>query len=93
MESDKLTAVVEKLVLKLEQVKIKEYVEMLEHPGRLIFLNFLLGVGRGVGAAVGFSIVSVVLIYFLKHLMVLNLPVISDFIAQIVKLVSLKLGY
>ncbi|NYE58279.1 DUF5665 domain-containing protein [Carboxydothermus ferrireducens] len=93
MERDNIAEAVEKLVVKLEQVKIKEYVEMLENPGRLIFLNFLLGIGRGIGAAIGFSVVSVVLIYLLKHLLVLNLPVISDFIAKIIQLVNLRLGY
>jgi len=93
VDQEHLQESAEKLVAKLEQVKIKEYVEMLEHPGRLIFLNFLLGIGRGVGAALGFSFVSVLLILILKQLVVLNLPVISDFIAKIVTLVNLRLGY
>jgi len=77
----------EELIARMERLNLAEYVEMLHDPKRLIWTNFLAGTARGIGMAVGFTLLSALLIYFLKHLVRLNLPVISDFIADLIRMV------
>lgn len=42
-------------IQKLERSRIAEYTELLNRPWRLIWLNILSGVAKGVGIAIGFT--------------------------------------
>ncbi|MEW5762304.1 MAG: DUF5665 domain-containing protein [Bacillota bacterium] len=79
------------LSIAMEKMKLAEYVALLERPYRLLYINFLTGIARGLGIAVGFAILGAVILYFLQKLVMLNLPGISTFIATIVRLVQLRL--
>lgn len=80
------------LALSMEKMKLAEYVSLLEHPWQLMYINFIAGLARGVGIAVGFTILGAVLLYFLRMLVVLNLPWIGGIIAEIVQMVQMKIG-
>lgn len=84
----KLEGLVKKLSLDLEKMKLAEYVELLNNPKKLLWINFISGIARGLGTAIGFSILFALLLYFLQKIVVLNLPLISDFIADIVRMVQ-----
>lgn len=77
----------EELVARMERLNLAEYVEMLRDPKRLFWINFLAGAARGLGMAIGFTLLGALIIYFLQRLVLLNLPVISDFIADIIRMV------
>ncbi len=83
---------ISELAEKMEKMKLAEYVQLLNNPWRLLYINFLAGLARGVGIAVGFTILGAVVLYFLKVLVMLNLPLISEFLAEIVRMVQLKVG-
>lgn len=87
-EYDQLEQITEKLTRTMEKTRIAEYVQYLEHPGRLLWTNFLIGVARGLGSTIGLAIVVGFLIFFLQKLLLLNLPVISDFIADFILMVQ-----
>lgn len=78
----------EELVTRIESLRLAEYVELLHDPRRLWRVNFLAGLARGLGTAVGFTILGAFLLYLLQRLVLLNLPLIGDFIAEIVRLVQ-----
>ena len=82
---------IDELGVALEKMKLAEYVELLNRPSRLFYINFFAGVARGFGMAVGFAILGALLIYTLQKLQVLNLPVIGGLIAEIVKIVQTNL--
>lgn len=86
--SDKL----DELGKQLERVQIADYVSLLNSPKRLVKLNILTGIARGVGIAIGFTIFTAAIIYILQKLGALNLPIIGDFIAEIVRIVQSQLG-
>ena len=73
---------------RLENLKLAEYIELLNSPVKFFWINFLAGIARGVGFALGMTVLAAIILYFLQQLMVLNLPVIGDFIAEIVKIVQ-----
>jgi hypothetical protein len=70
---------------------ISEYVQLMNSPRKLIFRNILAGIARGVGYAIGFSVFLVTSLYILRALGKLNLPIIGDYIADIVKIVQAQL--
>jgi len=80
------------LAIKIEKMKLAEYVQLLDNPRRLMYINFIAGLARGVGIAIGFTILGAVVLYFLRILVMLNLPLIGSFIAEIVRMVQLKVG-
>lgn len=77
------------LVDYLQSLNLAEYVGLSQKPRRLIALNFVIGVARGFGMAVGFTLLGALGIYVLRQLNVLNLPGIGDFIAQLLEYVEL----
>lgn len=81
------------LAVAMEKMKLAEYVHLLERPWRLMYVNFLAGLARGVGTALGFTILAALVVYILRWLVMLHLPGISGFIAEIVRMVQLRLGY
>jgi hypothetical protein len=68
-----------------------EYVMYLQDRRRLLLTNFLAGMMRGMGFAVGFSILGAVVVLVIQHLALANLPGIGAFFAEIVKMVQLKM--
>lgn len=82
----------ENLARYFETLRIARYMELLEKPGRLIATNFVAGIARGLGIAIGASLVFALILAFLKQLIVLNIPLIGDFIADIVQIVEKRTG-
>ncbi|MNO15215.1 hypothetical protein D3C76_48760 [compost metagenome] len=75
----------------LEKSNILEYTQLLNRPWRLIWTNLLSGTARGVGIAIGFTFFAATIIYVLQLLGALNLPIIGDYIADIVRIVQRQL--
>jgi len=82
---------IERLAVNIEKLNLAEYLDVLRNPKRLLYLNFLGGIARGFGMAVGFTLLGALALYILQRLVVLRLPIIGDFIADIVKIVQVEL--
>lgn len=76
------------LLQEMEKFNLAGYMQLLNNPLRFFWLNFLGGVGRGVGVAIGATIVAAIVLSFLRRLVVLNLPIIGDYIAELVQIVQ-----
>lgn len=81
-----------KLASRLESMRVAEYMELLEKPGRLILINFIAGISRGLGIAIGATVVFALLLEGLRRLILLNIPGIGNFIADVVRIVETKNG-
>lgn len=75
----------------MEKLGLDEYMAYLSNYKRLFWLNFWAGVMRGLGSAVGFSILGAIVIIALNRLAMHNLPVIGEFLAEIVEYVQMRL--
>lgn len=82
---------IDKLSVKIEMAKISDYITYLESPKKILWSNFLAGVARGFGTIVGLTIVTAGVVYFLQFLLRLNLPLISVYIADFIKLIQKQL--
>lgn len=72
----------------LERLNLAEYVALFDNPGRFMWINFLAGVARGLGTAVGFTLLGALVLYILQQAFIRNLPFIGDLIAQLVMIVN-----
>ena len=82
----------EELISRMEKLNLAEYVEMLHDPKLLIRINFLAGAARGVGMAIGFTLLGAFVIYILQRMVILRLPIIGTFIADIIRIVQKQLS-
>jgi hypothetical protein len=87
-EVKELESRVEKISLMLEKAKIGDYVTMMTKPKTMMINNFVAGLARGFGMAIGFTILGAVVLYLLRQAVFLNIPIIGNFIAEIVKIVQ-----
>ena len=75
------------LARQMEKFNFTEYANYLSSPRRFIFINFFAGLVRGFGIALGATIMAALAFYILQRLIVLNLPIIGDFLAELVRIV------
>lgn len=80
--------VLERIALFLERSKLNTYVEIIGKPHRWFFLNIMGGIGRGIGMAIGFTILGAALFLILQKVVMWNLPIISNFFADILDMVE-----
>jgi len=77
----------DRISIQMEKLKMTEYINYLEHPKRMLVANFVGGLARGFGIAVGFSLLGALAIYFLQLAIRLNLPFVSRFINDLINIV------
>ena len=82
---------IDRWIAAMERLRLADYVRYVDNRKRMFWSNFLGGVARGVGMAVGFTILGAVLILILQDLAKHNLPLIGDVLAQIVSVVQKRL--
>ncbi|SDT39354.1 hypothetical protein SAMN05444162_4105 [Paenibacillaceae bacterium GAS479] len=81
----------EKIAADLEKSQMAEYVELLNRPFSLIWRNLMVGISRGIGSVIGLAFFTTAILYILQALGQLNLPIIGDYIADIVRIVQIQL--
>lgn len=89
---EKLSQKIDELSLRIERLNLAEYLDVLRNPKRLLYVNFVGGIARGFGTAVGFTLLGALVIYILQRIVILRLPIIGTFIADIIKIVQKQLS-
>jgi hypothetical protein len=87
----KINEKVTDIAANIERTQIADYVQLLNHPRRLIWTNLLFGISRGVGIAIGFAVFAATIVYVLKFIGALNIPFVGDYITEIVRHVQNQL--
>ncbi len=72
----------------LERLRLAEYVSYVEDRRRMFRDSFLSGLVRGVGMAIGFTILGAVLVLILQDLARHNLPLIGELLENIMDVVE-----
>ena len=73
-----------KLMGTLERMRLDEYIEHVSNRKRLIWINLLHGVVRGVGFSFGFTVLGAAMIVLFKNILSDNIPLIGGFIAEVI---------
>ena len=76
----------ERLTLTIERSRIREYMMLADSKRRLFLINFVAGLGKGFGQAIGLTVLAGVLFYLLSSWV--NLPVIGEHIAKLMDIVD-----
>lgn len=80
----------EQLNFTLTKNNILELAELLGNRKQLIVRNLITGIAKGIGIGIGFTILTAILLILLQKIVTLNIPVIGDYIADIVEIVESK---
>ena len=78
----------EQLADLLQRARVADYINMSLKPVRMIMTNLIAGMARGFGFAIGFSLLAVLFVNILKALQILDLPVIGQFIADLLEYID-----
>ena len=84
----KLKKQVEYLSYKIEEAKIKEYIELMGNTKKLLWKNFISGISKGIGYGIGFTILGAIVLIILRKIVLLNIPVIGRYLKDILDIVE-----
>ena len=84
----KLNQKIDKISKTLEKSNIIELSYVIGSKKEILKRNLIAGIARGVGIGIGVTIITAIIIYLLRRLITLNIPVIGDYIADIVEIVE-----
>lgn len=79
---------VEKLTKILQEGNLIELSYILGNRKEIIKRNLIAGIFRGVGIGIGVTIITAILIMILQKIVTLNIPIIGEYIADIVGIVE-----
>ena len=57
----------------------------------MIWNNLLYGVLRGLGFTLGFTVLGALVVVLLRHLLVINIPGIGDFLAEVIHAIEARM--
>lgn len=72
----------------IQKSNIHELVYILGSKKEIVQRNLLAGIFRGIGIGIGVTVVTAMLVYLLQKIVTLNIPVIGEYIADIVEIVE-----
>lgn len=84
----KINQKLDKISKSLEKSNIIELSYVIGSKKEILKRNLIAGIARGVGIGIGITIITAIIVYLLRKLIMLNIPVIGDYIADIVEIVE-----
>lgn len=79
---------IDELADTLEKGNLRELAYILGSKKEVIVRNLIAGISRGIGIGLGVTIVSAILIALLQRIVKLNIPIIGEYISDIVEIVQ-----
>lgn len=73
---------------KLDKSGIIEISYILGNKKEIIKRNFIAGISRGIGTGIGITLITAIIIYLLQKIIRLNIPVVGEYITDIVSIVQ-----
>ncbi|MDT8901535.1 DUF5665 domain-containing protein [Anaeroselena agilis] len=86
--ADVIAAQLERLAQYLEKMNVAGYVELMQRPVRLLLLNFAAGLARGLGIAIGATLIFALMLELMRRVILLNIPGIGGFVAEVMRIVE-----
>ena len=74
----------------LKKSNLQEIAYLLGNRKQIFFRNFIAGISRGIGIGIGVTVITAILIYVLQEIVTLNIPVIGEFVSDIIDIVQQK---
>ena len=87
-KNKKLDEKIDKLINTLEKSNIQDWTYILGNKWTILGRNFLAGISRGIGIGIGVTVITAILILLLRHIVALNIPIIGEYVRDIVEIVE-----
>ena len=84
--NDEAQAQAELLLQRLDNAGLTEYVKLSQNTGKILWLNFLSGIARGLGFSIGASLVLAVVYKILARIISMNIPYLTELVQQIMSM-------
>lgn len=84
----KLNHKIDNLNEMLVKNRVLDLVELLGNRKQLLFRNLWSGIAKGIGIGIGVTLITAILVYILQKIVTLNLPIIGEYISDIVDIVN-----
>ena len=85
---DVLNNSINNLIETFQKSNIEEWTYIFGSKKEIIKRNFIAGIFRGVGIGIGVTIITAILVIILQKIVTLNIPIIGEYIADIVEIVQ-----
>ena len=72
----------------LQEGNFVELSYILGNKKEMFIRNFFAGIGRGIGIGMGVTVITAILVIILQKIVTLNIPIIGEYIADIVEIVQ-----
>lgn len=79
---------IDRLNKTLTEANIQELSYIIGSKKQILVRNIMAGISKGVGIGIGFTLITAIIVYILQKIVKLNLPVISDYIVDIIDIVK-----
>ena len=79
---------IEQLNKVVQEGNFVELSYLLGNKKEMFIRNFFAGIARGVGIGIGVTIITAILVIILQKIVTLNIPIIGEYIADIVEIVQ-----
>ena len=87
-ERDEIMKKLEEISERIQGLNLAEYIEMVRSPRRMLVINFVSGLVRGLGIAIGATVLGAIFLIILLDLAESNIPLIAESVARIIKIVE-----
>ena len=84
--NDKKQTQSELLLERLDNAGLAEYVKLSQQTGKILWLNFLSGIARGLGFSIGATLVLAVVYKILARIISMNIPYLTELLQQIMSM-------
>ena len=86
----RLSDKVEDLNKALERANLMDLIYISGSKKELFKRNLLIGIARGIGMTIGITLVTAIAIYILQKLVRLNIPLIGEYIVNIIEIIEAR---
>lgn len=81
----------DKINKSIEKSNLEEMSYIMGNKKEIFLKNLLAGIARGVGIGLGVTVITAILVVIAQRIVTLNIPVIGEYIADIVEIVQRKM--
>lgn len=78
----------DRMLARLDSSGVAQYVQLMQNTPKVLWLNFLSGIAKGLGFTVGTAIVLAVAYKIIRHLITMNIPYLTDMLQDLVEIIQ-----
>lgn len=86
--TDKKLEEIDKLITRLENTGLEEYIKLSQRTWKILLMNLLSGMARGLGFTLGTAIVLTIVYKVVKYMIEMNIPYLTELLQEIVAIAS-----